>query len=208
MAEPLTTTPLCSDFNLCLTQGEVLQPSDHFRGPPLDLLQQLLVVLRAPELDAELQVGSHQSRAEGQNPLPRPAGHAAFDAAQDTTGLLGCERALSAHVQLFIHQDPQVLPHRAALDHTIPQPVLKPRIAPAQAKQPQFPQPILIRLVLQTLHQLRCPSLDTLQPLNVSLVVRGPKLNTVFELLFGSRRENRGTLRNVVFTCSIFKTKC
>ncbi|KAK4824611.1 hypothetical protein QYF61_016880, partial [Mycteria americana] len=50
-----------------------------------------------------------------------------------------------------------------------------------QAKQPQFPQPLLIRLVLQTLHQLRCPSLDTLQHLNVSLVVRGPKLNTVVE---------------------------
>ncbi|KAK4814538.1 hypothetical protein QYF61_022257 [Mycteria americana] len=51
-----------------------------------------------------------------------------------------------------------------------------------QAKQPQFPQPLLIRLVLQTLHQLRCPSLDTLQHLNVSLVVGCPKLNTVFEL--------------------------
>ncbi|KAK4827926.1 hypothetical protein QYF61_022374 [Mycteria americana] len=52
-----------------------------------------------------------------------------------------------------------------------------------QAKQPQFPQPLLISLVLQTLHQLRCLSLDTLQPLNVSLVERGPKLNTVFERL-------------------------
>ncbi|KAK4828722.1 hypothetical protein QYF61_000713, partial [Mycteria americana] len=51
-----------------------------------------------------------------------------------------------------------------------------------QAKQPQFPQPLLIGLVLQTLHQLRCPSLDTLQHLNVSLVVGGPKLNTVFEV--------------------------
>ncbi|KAK4824915.1 hypothetical protein QYF61_021430 [Mycteria americana] len=51
-----------------------------------------------------------------------------------------------------------------------------------QAKQPQFPQPLLIRLVLQTLHQLRCPSLDLLQHLNVSLVVRGPKLNTVFQV--------------------------
>ncbi|KAK4816180.1 hypothetical protein QYF61_012470 [Mycteria americana] len=49
-----------------------------------------------------------------------------------------------------------------------------------QAKQSQFPQPLLIRLVLQTLHQLHCPSLDTLQHLNVSLVVGGPKLNTVF----------------------------
>ncbi|KAK4825250.1 hypothetical protein QYF61_025649 [Mycteria americana] len=51
-----------------------------------------------------------------------------------------------------------------------------------QAKQPQFPQPLLIRLLLQTLHQLRCPSLDTLQHLNVPLVVGGPKLNTVFEV--------------------------
>ncbi|KAK4830944.1 hypothetical protein QYF61_014403 [Mycteria americana] len=51
-----------------------------------------------------------------------------------------------------------------------------------QAKQPQLPQPLLIRLLLQTLHQLRCPSLDTLQHLNVSLVVRSPKLNTGFEV--------------------------
>ncbi|KAK4812776.1 hypothetical protein QYF61_020396 [Mycteria americana] len=49
-----------------------------------------------------------------------------------------------------------------------------------QAKQPQVPQPLPISLVLQTLPQLRCPSLDTLQPLNVFLVVRGPTLNTVF----------------------------
>ncbi|KAK4828029.1 LOW QUALITY PROTEIN: hypothetical protein QYF61_022806 [Mycteria americana] len=47
-----------------------------------------------------------------------------------------------------------------------------------QAKQSQLPQLLLIRLIL---HQLHCPSLDTLQHLNVSLVVRGPKLNTVFE---------------------------
>jgi len=74
----------------------VLQPSDHFCGPPLDPLQQVHVfpVLRAPELDAGLQVRCHQSRVDGQNPLPRPAGHAAFDAAQDMVGLLGCERTL------------------------------------------------------------------------------------------------------------------
>ncbi|KAK4808062.1 hypothetical protein QYF61_017082, partial [Mycteria americana] len=51
-----------------------------------------------------------------------------------------------------------------------------------QAEQPQVPQPLPISLVLQTLPQLRCPSLDTLQPLNVSLVVRGPTLNTAFEV--------------------------
>ncbi|KAK4814241.1 LOW QUALITY PROTEIN: hypothetical protein QYF61_012737 [Mycteria americana] len=85
--------------------GEVLQPSDHLRGPPVDSLQQLhvLLVLRAPDI-----------------------------VLQDTVGLLGCEHTLLAHVQLFVHQYPQVLFHRATLDHIIPQPVLKPRIAPTQ----------------------------------------------------------------------------
>ncbi|KAK4824057.1 hypothetical protein QYF61_009908 [Mycteria americana] len=53
---------------------------------------------------------------------------------------------------------------------------------PLYAKQSQLPQPLLIRLLLQTLHQLRCPSLYALQHLNVSRVVGGPKLNTVFEV--------------------------
>ncbi|KAK4827937.1 hypothetical protein QYF61_022552 [Mycteria americana] len=81
--------------------GEVLHPLDHFCGPPLDPLQQVRVfpVLRTPELDAVLQVGSHQSRVEGQNRLPRPAGHASFDAAQDMVGFLGCERTLPAYTQ-------------------------------------------------------------------------------------------------------------
>ncbi|KAK4808932.1 hypothetical protein QYF61_008212 [Mycteria americana] len=43
-----------------------------------------------------------------------------------------------------------------------------------QAEQPQGPQPLPISLVLQTLPQLRCPSLDTLQPLHVSRH-EGPK---------------------------------
>ncbi|KAK4816374.1 hypothetical protein QYF61_016278 [Mycteria americana] len=116
--------------------GEVFQPPDHFCGPPLDPLQQVHVfpVLRAPELDAVLQVGSHQSRGEGQNHLPRPAGHASFDAAQDTVGFLGCERTLLARIQPFIHQYPQVLLCRAALNPFIPQPVLIQGVAPAQVQ--------------------------------------------------------------------------
>ena len=45
-------------------------------------------MLGAPELDAGLQVGSHQSSVEGQNPLPRPAGHTPFDTAWDMAVLL------------------------------------------------------------------------------------------------------------------------
>jgi len=50
-------------------------------------------MLRAPELNTVL------TGAEEQNPLPHPAGHTAFDAAQDATGLLGCELTLPAHMQ-------------------------------------------------------------------------------------------------------------
>ncbi|KAK4825882.1 hypothetical protein QYF61_003156 [Mycteria americana] len=118
--------------------GEVFHPSDHFCGPPLDPFQQLHVfhVLRTPELDAVLQVESHQSRVEGQNHLPRPAGHASFDADQDTVGLPGCKRTLLAHVQLFIHQYPQGLLQRAALNPFIPQPILIPRVVPTQVQDP------------------------------------------------------------------------
>jgi len=61
-------------------------------------------------------------------------------------------------------------------DKVSPQPPL------LQTKQPQFPQPLLLRLVLQTLRRLHCPSLDTLQHLTVLLVVRGPKLNTLLQV--------------------------
>ena len=50
--------------------GEVLHPSDHFCVPPLAPLQDIHVflVLRAPELDRGLQVGSHQRGGMGRIP--------------------------------------------------------------------------------------------------------------------------------------------
>ncbi|KAK4807440.1 hypothetical protein QYF61_001991 [Mycteria americana] len=50
--------------------GEVLQPPDHFCGPPLDPLQQLhvLLVLRTPELDAVLQGGLTRAEQRGRIP--------------------------------------------------------------------------------------------------------------------------------------------
>ena len=70
----------------------------------LDLPQQLhvLLVLGAPELNTVLQVGSHESRVEGQNHLPEPAGHTSLDATQDTVGLLSCKRTLSSHIESFM----------------------------------------------------------------------------------------------------------
>lgn len=49
-------------------------------------------------------VGSQESRAEGQNHIPHPAGHTAFNAAQDATGFWGCKHMLLGHVQLLTHQ--------------------------------------------------------------------------------------------------------
>jgi len=56
-----------------------------------------------------LQVRPHQCRAEGQDHLPRPAGHASFDAVQNTVDFLGCEDTVLVHVQFPIHQYPQIL---------------------------------------------------------------------------------------------------
>jgi len=64
--------------------------------------------------------------------LPRPAGHAFLGAAQDTVGLLGCERTLVAHGHLFSHWYPQVLLGRAALNLFILQPLLIPGAALTQ----------------------------------------------------------------------------
>ena len=92
-------------------------PSSSLKLFPLDLLQQLggLIVLVVLELDTVLQVGSHESRIEGQNHLPLPGGYTALDATQDMVGHLGCRSTLLAHVESFISQHPQILLLRAAL---------------------------------------------------------------------------------------------
>ena len=103
--------------------GEVFHPWDLLCDPPLDALQQVDIfpVLRTPHLDTVLQVRPQQCRAEGQDHLPQPAGQTYFDASQDTVGFLGCKGTLLAHVQLPIHQYPQVFFGRAALNPFIPQ---------------------------------------------------------------------------------------
>ena len=58
--------------------------------------------------------GIYKGRVEGTKPPSLPAGHPSSDAAQDTVNILSCKCTLLAHVQLFVHQDPHVLLHRAA----------------------------------------------------------------------------------------------
>ncbi|RMC08459.1 hypothetical protein DUI87_14703 [Hirundo rustica rustica] len=56
-----------------------------------------------------------------------------------------------------------------------------PEPSPLQTKA-WLPQPLLTGLSLQTLPQLHCPSLDSLQPLSVLPEVMGPQLDTALEV--------------------------
>ena len=118
----------------------MLQPSDYLSGSPLDSFQELCIflVLGVPGLDAVLQMGPPKGREEGDNHLPLPAGHSSFDAAQDTVHLPGCKSTLLAHVQLFVHQDPQILLHRTALCDFFPQSVHIPEIVLTQVQHLAF----------------------------------------------------------------------
>ncbi|KAK4830266.1 hypothetical protein QYF61_009359 [Mycteria americana] len=114
--------------------------------------------------------------------LDNPLGEEKFPNIQSKPPLAQLEAISSCPITCYLGEETD--PHLSTTsfqvvvesDEVSPQPPF------LQAKQSQLPQPLLIRLVLQTLHQLRCPSLYALQYLNIPLVVGGPKLNTVFEV--------------------------
>jgi len=56
---------------------------DYPHGSPLDPFQKLHIIplLRAPGLNAVLQLGLHEGRVEADNPLPHTAGYPSADAA-------------------------------------------------------------------------------------------------------------------------------
>ncbi|KAK4825536.1 LOW QUALITY PROTEIN: hypothetical protein QYF61_000113 [Mycteria americana] len=115
-------------------------------------------------------------------PVPRldnPFGEDIFPNIQSKPPLAQLEAISSCPIACYLQEETdtdlattsfQVVVESDEVSHQLPFP---------QPKQPQLPQPLLIKL---TLHQLRCRSLDTFQHLNILLVVRGPKLNTVFEV--------------------------
>ncbi|KAK4818988.1 hypothetical protein QYF61_022819 [Mycteria americana] len=143
----------------------VLQTLHQLRCPSLDTPQHLNVslVVRAPNTDAgDANTGTCSPVPVLDNPFNKEI----FPNIQPKPPLAQLEAISSCPTASYLGEETD--PHLSTTSF--------------QTKQPQFPQPLLIRLGLQTLHQLRCPSLDTLQHLNVSLVVRGPKLNTGFEV--------------------------
>ncbi|KAK4806165.1 hypothetical protein QYF61_001088 [Mycteria americana] len=114
--------------------------------------------------------------------LDNPLGEEKFPNIQSKPPLAQLEAISSCPITCYLGEETD--PHLSTTsfqvvvesDEVSPQPPF------LQAKQSHLPQPLLIRLLLQTLHQLRCPSLYALQYLNIPLVVGGPKLNTVFEV--------------------------
>ena len=124
--------------------GEAYQSSNHFHGPPLQLLQH-------PGLEAVLKM--ELRRAEGDHHLPIPI--RAGDAAQDAVGLLGCKYTMLAHGQLFFHEELQVLLHRAALNEIFSQSIHVFGIALTQVQQPAVcPVEPLLGSLLRTVQVL------------------------------------------------------
>ncbi|PKU42315.1 rna-directed dna polymerase from mobile element jockey-like [Limosa lapponica baueri] len=152
---------ILAETDLGVLVHSTLNPLDDLCGPPLDSFQQIhvLPMLRTSELDAVLQVESHQSRVEGQNHLPQPAGRNSFDAAQDAVVWLGCQHTMLAHVELLVHRHPQVLLLRAALNPFCTQPVFVSGIAMSQVQD--------LALGLVELHEVHMGSL--LKPVQVPL---------------------------------------
>ncbi|KAK4809817.1 LOW QUALITY PROTEIN: hypothetical protein QYF61_014285 [Mycteria americana] len=171
----------------------VLQTLPQLRCPSLDTLQPLNVSLgvRGPTLNTAFEYliqtsfkylqGWRLNHFPGQSVpmLDNPLGEEKFPNIQSKPPLAQLEAISSRPITCDLGEetDPTSLqPPFRPFDEVSPQPPF------LQAKQSQLPQPLLIRLLLQTLPQLRCPSLHTLQYLNIPLVVGGPKLNTVFEV--------------------------
>ncbi|KAK4817018.1 hypothetical protein QYF61_025938 [Mycteria americana] len=114
--------------------------------------------------------------------LDNPFGEKIFPSIQSKPPLAQLEAISSHPITCYLGKETNTHLATTSFHVVVESDKVSPQPPSLQTKQPQFPQLLLIRLVLQTLHQLPCSSLDLLQHLNVSLVVRGPKLNTVFKV--------------------------
>ncbi|KAK4831319.1 hypothetical protein QYF61_016808 [Mycteria americana] len=113
--------------------------------------------------------------------LDNPLGEEKFPNIQSKPPLAQLEAISSCPITCYLGEETDPHLSTASFQVVVESDEVSPQPPFLQAEQPQLPQPLLIRLLLQTLPQLRCPSLYTLQYLNIPLVVGGPKLNTVFE---------------------------
>ncbi|KAK4817239.1 hypothetical protein QYF61_005261 [Mycteria americana] len=114
--------------------------------------------------------------------LDNPLGEVKFPNIQSKPPLAQLEAISSCPITCYLGEETDPHLSTTSFQAVVESDKVSPQPPFLQAEQPQLPQPLPISLVLQTLPQLRCPSLDTLQPLNVSLGVGDPTLNTAFEV--------------------------
>ncbi|KAK4828797.1 hypothetical protein QYF61_000854, partial [Mycteria americana] len=114
--------------------------------------------------------------------LDNPLGEEKFPNIQSKPPLAQLEAISSCPITCYLGEETDPHLSTTSFQVVVESNEVSPQPPFLQAKQSQLPQLLLIRLLLQTLHQLRCPSLYALQYLNIPLVVGGPKLNTVFEV--------------------------
>ncbi|KAK4811896.1 hypothetical protein QYF61_014929 [Mycteria americana] len=114
--------------------------------------------------------------------LDNPLGEEKFPNIQSKPPLAQLEAISSCPITCYLGEETDPHLSTTSFQAVVESDKVSPQPPFLQAKQSQLPQPLLIRLLLQTLPQLRCPSLHPLQYLNIPLVVGGPKLNTVFEV--------------------------
>ena len=97
-----------------VSTAEVLQPLSIFIASPGPAPTAPTLPVLGPRPGRSTAGGGSRGQSRGGQSPPCPLPPSA-DAAQDAVGLLGCERTLLPHVQLFVHQNPHGLLRRAAL---------------------------------------------------------------------------------------------
>ena len=112
-------------FTLSTHRAHIPAPG-HPGGPPLDLLQFIhaFLVIKGLRPEAILQRGSNEHQVRTDNHFPPSNAYMAANTAGNAVGILCCHTTLLHHVQSAVHQDSQVLLHRAAPPPFRPQLVL------------------------------------------------------------------------------------
>ena len=102
-----------------------------------------------------------------------------FPNVQPESSLAQLEAIPSSPITIHMREEADAQLTTTSLQVVIESNMVSPEPPLLQTEQSQLLQPLLIRPVLQTPHQLCCPPLDMLQGLDVFLAVRDPKLGTV-----------------------------
>lgn len=165
----------------------VFQTLHQFCSPSLDMVQGLNVFLevRGPKVNTVLDVRPHQSRVQGDDHLPSPAGYTIPDTSQDAAGLLlGHLGTLPVHVQLSIDQHSQILFLCIAFQPLCPEPIVSHGVVVTKVKDLALshvePHPLGLCPAIQPV-QVPLQGLPTLQQTDTS-----PQLGVICKLPEGA----------------------